>query len=54
MLAHAKQHNPFNRNTVPEDVAQAISLLVDEKFYWITGQTLGVDGGESILNFIET
>jgi enoyl-[acyl-carrier-protein] reductase (NADH) len=54
MLAHAKEHNPFNRNTVPEDVAQAISLLVDEKFYWITGQTLGVDGGESILNFIET
>ncbi|MEJ5244574.1 MAG: SDR family oxidoreductase [Bacteroidota bacterium] len=54
MLQHAKQHNPFNRNTVPEDVAQAISLLIDEKFYWITGQTIGVDGGENILNFIET
>ena len=54
MLAHAKQHNPFNRNTVTEDVAQAISLLVDEKFYWITGQTIPVDGGESILNFIES
>ncbi len=54
MLKHAKQHNPFNRNTVPEDVAQAISLLIDEKFYWITGQTIGVDGGENILNFIES
>jgi enoyl-[acyl-carrier protein] reductase III len=54
MLAHAKEHNPFNRNTVPEDVAKAISMLVDEKFYWITGQVLAVDGGESILNFIET
>lgn len=53
MLKHAKEHNPFNRNTVPEDVAQAISMLVDEKFYWINGQTLGVDGGENILNFIE-
>lgn len=53
MLRHAKDHNPFNRNTVPEDVAQAISMLADEKFYWINGQTLGVDGGESILNFIE-
>lgn len=53
MLAHARHHNPFNRNTVPEDVAQAISLLIDEKFYWITGQTLGVDGGEGILNFID-
>lgn len=53
MLKHAKEHNPFNRNTVPEDVAQAIAMLVDEKFYWISGQTIGVDGGESILNFIE-
>ncbi len=53
MLKHAKEHNPFNRNTVPEDVAKAISLLIDEKFYWITGQTIGVDGGENILNFIE-
>jgi len=35
------------------DVAKAISLLVDEKFYWITGDTIRVDGGESILNFIE-
>lgn len=54
MLADAKEHNPFNRNTVPEDVAQAIAMLTDEKFYWITGQTLGVDGGENILNFIES
>ena len=53
MLLNAKHHNPFRRNTLPEDVAQAISMLVDEKFYWITGQTLVVDGGESILNFIE-
>lgn len=52
MLRHAKEHNPFDRNTLPNDVAQAISLLVDEKFYWITGQVIGVDGGESILNFI--
>ncbi len=54
MLAHAKEHNPFNRNTVPDDVAKAVALLADENFYWITGQVLGVDGGESIMNFIET
>ncbi len=53
MLKHARQHNPFQRNTVPQDVAKAVSLLVDEKFYWITGATIKVDGGESILNFIE-
>jgi NAD(P)-dependent dehydrogenase (short-subunit alcohol dehydrogenase family) len=54
MLRHAREHNPFQRNTVPQDVAKAISLLVDEKFYWITGATIKVDGGESILNFIES
>jgi NAD(P)-dependent dehydrogenase (short-subunit alcohol dehydrogenase family) len=54
MLKHAREHNPFRRNTVPQDVAKAISLLVDEKFYWITGATIKVDGGESILNFIES
>ncbi len=53
MLNHAKQHNPFNRNTLPEDVSKAIALLVDEDFYWINGQTIAVDGGESIINFIE-
>ena len=54
MLRHAREHNPFQRNTVPQDVAKAVSLLADEKFYWITGATIRVDGGESILNFIES
>lgn len=53
MLAHAKEHNPFNRNTLPEDVSKAVAMLVDEQFYWINGQTIAVDGGESIINFIE-
>lgn len=53
MLEVAKDHNPFNRNTLPHDVARAISKLVDENFYWITGDTIHVDGGESIINFIE-
>lgn len=54
MLRHAREHNPFLRNTLPGDVAKAVSLLADEKFYWITGATIRVDGGESILNFIES
>lgn len=53
MLDYVREHNPFRRNTVPEDVAQAVAMLTDEKFYWITGQTIPVDGGESILNFVE-
>lgn len=53
MLEYAREHNPFNRNTVPEDVAKVIAKLSDENFYWINGHTIAVDGGESILNFIE-
>ncbi len=53
MLKSALDHNPFRRNTVPSDVAKAVSMLVDERFYWITGDVIHVDGGESILNFIE-
>ncbi len=53
MLEYVREHNPFQRNTVPEDVAKAVAMLADEKFYWITGQTIAVDGGESILNFME-
>jgi enoyl-[acyl-carrier protein] reductase III len=54
MLNHARQHNPYNRNTYPEDVAHTISMLADEQFYWINGQVIKVDGGESILNFLES
>jgi len=54
MLNHAKEHNPYNRNTQPEDVAHTISMLANEEFYWINGQVIKVDGGESILNFLES
>ncbi len=44
--------NPYNRLTTPEDVAKAIVLLCDERADWISGNVLGVDGGEYIVNFI--
>ncbi|MDQ1265338.1 MAG: enoyl-[acyl-carrier protein] reductase [Bacteroidota bacterium] len=54
MLGFAKKHNPFKRNTQPEDVAKTISLLMDEKSYFITGYVIGADGGESLnMNFID-
>ncbi|MFH1050301.1 MAG: hypothetical protein V1779_05140 [bacterium] len=28
------------------------ALLSDEKSYWITGQIIGVDGGEDIVHFV--
>ncbi len=52
MMNSAKMKNPHNRLTTPEDVAKAIVLLCDEKADWISGNVLGVDGGEYIVNYI--
>ena len=52
MLRFSKQINPYKRNTEPRDVANVIALLSDEKSYWITGQIIGVDGGEDIVHFV--
>ena len=32
------------------DIAKAVSMLMSEDSYWITGQTIQVDGGEGIIN----
>jgi len=38
--------NPHHRLTTPVDVARCISALCCENTYWMTGNTLRVDGGE--------
>lgn len=48
LLEKAAEFNPSGRTTTPEDVAQAIAALSDERLYWLTGNVLGVDGGEEI------
>jgi NAD(P)-dependent dehydrogenase (short-subunit alcohol dehydrogenase family) len=48
MIEGARRHNPSGRLTTPEDVARAIALLCDERASWITGNVIGVDGGEDI------
>jgi len=46
-LAHeASTRNPMGRMTRPEDVAAAVGALCDPGTYWMTGNVLGVDGGE--------
>ena len=40
--------NPSGRLTEPGDVARAVALLVEPGSAWITGNVLGVDGGEDI------
>ena len=52
MLYTAKSKNPRGRLTTPEEVAKAIILLCDEKADWISGNVIGVDGGEYIVNYI--
>ncbi len=52
MLSSAKSKNPGGRLTTPEDVANAIVLLCDSRADWISGNVIGVDGGEFIVNYI--
>jgi NAD(P)-dependent dehydrogenase (short-subunit alcohol dehydrogenase family) len=40
--------NPSGRATTPEDIAQAIAALIDPRLAWMTGNVIGVDGGEEI------
>jgi NAD(P)-dependent dehydrogenase (short-subunit alcohol dehydrogenase family) len=48
MIEIASKSNPHGRLTTPQDVAEAISLLVQPGASWITGNVLQVDGGEEI------
>ena len=46
LIAVASARNPGGRMTRPEDVAQALIALASPRLYWMTGNTIGVDGGE--------
>src|SRR5579885_1936987 len=45
----ALRRNPSGRLTAPEDVARAIAVLSQPGTEWITGNVIGVDGGEDIV-----
>ena len=45
---HYLQRNPFNRLTLPEDVANVVYLLSKDEAAWINGTIITVDGGEHI------
>jgi len=40
--------NPHGRMTTPADVATAIAVLCAEGTHWMTGNIIGVDGGEDL------
>ncbi|HEV2054645.1 MAG TPA: SDR family oxidoreductase [Methylomirabilota bacterium] len=46
---HAGRRNPSGRLTTVEDVARAIVIFSHSDTYWMTGNVIGVDGGEEIV-----
>jgi NAD(P)-dependent dehydrogenase (short-subunit alcohol dehydrogenase family) len=48
IFTEARRRNPGGRLTVPEDVAGAIAALALPGTRWISGNVLGVDGGEDV------
>lgn len=49
LMEIARLRNPNRRLTVPEDVARCIAALCHPATYWMTGNTLHVDGGENVV-----
>jgi NAD(P)-dependent dehydrogenase (short-subunit alcohol dehydrogenase family) len=52
MLRVARAKNPGGALTTPEDVAKALVLLADENAYWVSGNVIGVDGGEDVVSYV--
>jgi len=48
LISGAMAKNPHHRLTTPGDVASAIAVLCAEGTRWITGNVIGVDGGEDL------
>ncbi|HLF87078.1 MAG TPA: SDR family oxidoreductase, partial [Nitrospiria bacterium] len=50
MIEAAGKKNPSGRLTRPDDVAKAIAVLINPGTDWITGNVIGIDGGEFIVD----
>lgn len=49
MFTLARANNPAGRLTTPEDVAETLVALASCRSCWLTGNVIGVDGGEDLL-----
>lgn len=49
MLKEVSERTPFKRVGTPEEVAEVVSFLAGPQASWITGQTVIVDGGYSLM-----
>jgi len=50
MVEAAAARNPYRRLTTPEDIGNAVTALARPETYWITGNVIGVDGGEYVVD----
>jgi NAD(P)-dependent dehydrogenase (short-subunit alcohol dehydrogenase family) len=48
LIEGALARNPHGRLTTPADVAAAVVALCAEGTHWVTGNIIGVDGGEEL------
>ncbi len=51
MLHAAVMKNPAGKLTTPQYVAKAIVMFCQDSAFWISGNVIGVDGGESIIDY---
>ena len=49
MFERALTHNPGKRLTTPEDIAELLAALSLCNSTWMTGNCIGVDGGEDLM-----
>jgi len=49
LIKHSLERNPFDRLTLPEDIANVVYLLSKDEAAWINGTIIAVDGGENII-----
>lgn len=49
LVENAMKSNPSGRLTTAQDVSKAIALLSRDEAHWITGNVIGVDGGEDLI-----
>ena len=52
MLDIAKRKNPSGRLTTPEDIAKVIAMMSTEHAAFMSGNIIGVDGGEDVVSFV--
>ena len=49
MFSQALSANPGARLTTPEDVADFLAMLLSNDSSWMTGNVIGIDGGEDLV-----